>query len=250
MNRKILKTISIIEELNIEEFNSLNIGVEIQDFTEPNLSKEEINRIISGYKNKFKKFNNIKAMHGPFLDLKPSSPDKLIREVSFNRYFDTIKIAKELNIDYIVFHSQINPYLNHPSQISLNNSQSKDFWENILSEVSDYKGLILIENIFEETPSILKELIETIDLPNVKINLDIGHAKLGKVSLEDWIKELKDHISYIHVHSNDGVYDSHQGLSEEEIDTLYNLLDKYNINPILSLEYKVSDLPNEIRKYI
>lgn len=250
MNRRILKTISIIEDLNIEEFKSLNIGVEIQDFTEPNLSRDEIRRIISGYKSKLKKFNNIKAMHGPFLDLKPSSPDKLIRDVSFNRYLDTIKIAKQLDIDYIIFHSQINPYLNHPSQRKLNNIQSKEFWEDILSKTIDYHGMILLENIFEETPEMLKELIETINLPNVKINLDIGHAKLGKVSLEKWIKELKDSIEYIHVHSNDGLYDNHQSLNEYEIDNLYNLLDKYNINPILSLEYKVSNLVHEIERYI
>lgn len=250
MNRKILKTVSIIEHLNIQEFESLNIGVEIQDFTEPNLSNEEINRIVSGYKEKFKDFKNIKSIHGPFLDLKPASPDKLIREVSFNRYLDTIKIGRELKVDYIIFHSQINTYLNHPSQRSLNNIQTKEFWENILSEIPDYKGIIVLENIFEEEPYMLKELIETINLPNVKINLDIGHAKLGKVSLEEWIKKLKDYISYIHIHSNDGIYDNHEMPTKDEVYNLYKLLNKYNINPILSLEYPVIDLSEEIEKYI
>lgn len=249
MNRKILKTVSIIEHLNIEEFKSLDIGVEIQDFTEPNLTKREINEIVSGYKEKFKDFNNIKSIHGPFLDLKPASPDKLIREVSYRRYLDTIKIGKELNVDYIIFHSQINPYLNHLSQRNLTNIQTKNFWEKILKEIPDYKGIILLENIFEEEPEMLTELIETINLPNVKINLDIGHAKLGKVSLEEWIKELKDHIDYIHVHSNDGLYDNHESPSRSEIQDLYNLLDKYNINPVLSLEYPITNLSEEIKGY-
>lgn len=249
MKRKILKTISTIDSLNMEEFEELNIGIEIQDFTEPNLSLDEINMIIHRYKTKFKEFKNIKALHGPFLDLKPSSPDKLIREVSYNRYLYTINVAKELNIDYLIFHSQINPYLNQPSIRKLNNIQSKEFWEEILKEVPDYKGIILLENIFEETPSMLKELIETINLPNVKINLDIGHANLGKVTLEEWIKELKDYIFYIHIHSNDGLYDNHQTPTLEEIKELYYLLDKYNINPVLSLEYKVNDLKEEIKKY-
>ena len=249
MNRKILKTVSIIEDLNIEELDSLYLGVEIQDFTEPNLSKEETDKIVSGYKDKFKNFNNIKSIHGPFLDLKPASPDKLIREISFKRYYDTIKIGEELDVDYIIFHSQITPYLNHPSQRRLNNNQTKKFWEDILNRVPGYKGIILIENIFEETPEMLKELIETINLPNVKVNLDIGHAKLGKVGLEEWIKELKDHIDYIHVHSNDGLYDNHETPTKDEIDNLYNLLDKYNINPILSLEYPVINLVKEIEKY-
>lgn len=249
MKRKILKTISTIDSLNMEEIEKLNIGIEIQDFTEPNLSLNEINMIIHRYKAKLEGFKNIKALHGPFLDLKPSSPDKLIREVSYNRYLSTINVAKELNIDYLIFHSQINPYLNQPSIRKLNNTQSREFWEEILKEVPDYKGVILLENIFEETPTMLKELIETINLPNVKINLDIGHANLGKVTLEEWIKELKDYIFYIHIHSNDGLYDNHQAPALEKIEELYYLLDKYNINPVLSLEYNVDSLEEEIEKY-
>lgn len=249
MKRKILKTISSINSLNMEELNNLNMGVEIQDLTEPNLSLSEINKIIAQYKEKFQEFNNIKALHGPFLDLKPSSPDKLIREVSYNRYLYTINAAKELTIDYLIFHSQINPYLNQPFLRELNNIQSKEFWEQILKEVSDYKGIILLENIFEETPDMLKELIETINLPNIKINLDIGHAKLGKVSLEKWIRELKDYIVYIHIHSNDGLYDKHQSPAQGEIENLYYILDKYDLNPVLSLEYKVDNLRKEIERY-
>jgi len=249
MDRKILKAISTIDDLNIKELNSLNLGVEIQDFVEPNLSSEDIKNTIHRYKEKFEGFNNFKALHGPFLDLKPASPDKMIREVSYFRYLYTIKAAKELKIDYLIFHSQINPLLNKPSMIKLNNMQAKEFWLKILDEVPDYEGIILLENIFEETPHMLKELIETIDLPNIRINLDIGHAKLGKVGLEDWIRGLKNYISYIHVHSNDGLYDTHQSPTKEEIQKLYYLLDKYNINPVLSLEYKVDNLTEEIERY-
>ena len=40
MNRKILKTVSTLDDLNIKELIEMNIGVEIQDFTEPNLSSK------------------------------------------------------------------------------------------------------------------------------------------------------------------------------------------------------------------
>ena len=247
--RNILKSISTIKELNIEELNRLGLGVEIQDFTEPNLSELEIFRLIKEYKEKLKNLNGLRALHGPFLDLKPSSPDKLIRKVSYNRYLETIKIAKELNIDYIIFHSQINPYLNSPELIKLNNLQSKEFWHKILKETKDYKGIILIENIFEENPIMIKDLLDTIKLPNVRMNLDIGHAKLGKVSLEEWIKSMKDYIEYIHVHSNNGIYDEHKSPNEDEILQLYQLLDKYKIDPMISLEYKIENLTEEIKKY-
>ncbi len=249
VKRKILKTVVTMDDLNVEELKTMDIGVEIQDFTESNLSIDKKTEIVNFYKKEFKELDCIKALHGPFLDLKPASPDKDIRSLSYRKYLDTIKIARQLDMDYIIFHSQINPYLKDPMIKDLNNRQHRDAWIKLLKEASDCKATILIENIFEEEPAMLKELIETINLPNIKINLDIGHAKLGKASLEEWIRELKEYIAYMHIHSNDGLYDIHIGPSQEEIDRLYDLLDKYNINPILSLEYKIGNLKEEIEKY-
>lgn len=245
----LLKAVSTIDEFDANLFNSLNIGVEIQDFTEPNLNIKEKDHLVRSYKKLFKDFKGIKALHGPFLDLKPASPDPSIRDVSYSKYLDTLEICYKLDIDYLIFHSQINPYLNQPSIQGLNNRQSKEFWDKILGK-SKYKGTILIENIFEESPQMLKEYIETVNRENIKVNLDIGHAMLGKVSLEEWIKELTDHIVYMHIHSNDGLYDKHNSPSKEEIEDLYKLLKKYNINPLLSLEYKTVDLKEEVSRYI
>lgn len=244
-----MECVNYIEKLDMEKIKELNIGIEIQDFTEPNLSDLETRTIVERYKEAFKNFEGIKSLHGPFLDLKPASPDLDIRKISYKKYLDTINLAKELDMDYIIFHSQINPYLDEPSLRKLNNSQSKEFWDKILNETR-YGGTILIENIFEETPEMLKEYIEAVGREDIKINLDIGHAKLGKVSLENWIKELKDYIVYMHIHSNDSIYDQHNAPSNEEIGELYNLLDKYKLNSILSLEYNKENLTQEIKKYL
>lgn len=241
MKRRILKCIS-----TIEEYVDINMELEIQDFTEPNITEEEIKNTVFKYKDFQKKFKNIKSMHGPFLDLKPSSPDLEIRKVSYNRYLRALNIAKELELDYIIFHSQINPYLNEPFLKELNNKQNKEFWDSIIKQ-AEYKGTILIENIFEETPLMLKELIETINLPNIRVNLDVGHANLGKATLEQWISGLKDYIDYIHLHSNNGIYDQHKSPTKNGIKNLIGLLDKYNINPVISLEYKSENLERDIK---
>ncbi len=246
--RKILKTVSTIDDFDLDLFNKINIGLEIQDFTEPNLNIKEKDKLIRNYKKIFKDFNGIKSLHGPFLDLKPASPDLAIRDVSFAKYLNTLDISHKLGMDYVIFHSQINPYLNEGFIKELNNRQNKEFWNKILKK-SKYRGIILIENIFEESPEILKEYIETIDRENIKINLDIGHAKLGKASLEEWIRELKDHIAYMHIHSNDGLYDRHMSPKDDEIQDLYLLLEKYKINPVIALEYKALDLKEEISRY-
>ena len=246
MERKILKCISTIEEFDLECFKDLDIGVEIQDFTEPNLSNDDIEKLILEYSQLFKDFKGIKALHGPFLDLSPSSPDIDIRRVSYRKYLRTIKAATRLQMDYIIFHSQINPYLNTQSLIDLNNQQCKEFWQEIMAESLDFKGIVLLENIFEETPELLKERVEKIELPNVKIILDVGHARLGSVSLEKWIKEFKDYLEYVHLHSNNGIHDQHQIPSDIELKALGSLFNKYNINPVISLEYKTKDPSREI----
>lgn len=248
--KKLVKCINYIDKLDMNEIKALdlNLGIEIQDFTEPNLKDLEIKRILRDYKKAFEDFHGIRALHGPFLDLKPASPDVLIQEISYKRYLDTLKYAKELDMDYVIFHSQINPYLKEPFLRKLNNTQVKEFWNEITQEM-DFEGIIVIENIFEQTPTMLKEYIEEVNLPNIKINLDIGHAKLGEVDLEEWIRELKDHIAYMHIHSNDGIYDKHQSPTVEEIHHLYDLLEKYDIDPVLCLEYTVDDFPKEIKKY-
>lgn len=246
MKRNILKCISTIDEFKLDEYIDLNIGVEIQDFTEPNLSENEINELVNNYKELLKNIPNIKSLHGPFLDLKPASPDEDIRRISYNKYLRTINIAKELEIDYIIFHSQINPYLSEPFISDLNNTQSKEFWKMITEETKTFKGTILIENIFEESPQMLKDYMKTLNMDNIKVNLDIGHAKLGTATLEEWISELKEHIAYIHLHWNNGKYDQHMEPRSEDIEYIKSFLKKYNINPVISLEYKVSDLKSTV----
>ncbi|HOB29663.1 MAG TPA: TIM barrel protein [Bacillota bacterium] len=247
--KTILKCISTIEQLDIELFNHLNLGVEIQDFTEPNLSTKETKEIIDGYKKLFKNFKGVKSLHGPYLDLKPASPDLLIREVSYKRYLHALEIATQLDMDYLIFHSQINPLINEPFISDLNNLQAKQFWTKITRE-TDYRGTIVIENVFEKSPVMLKKYIETVNRPNIKINLDIGHIKARKAGLEEWIRELKEHIAYIHVHSNDGQYDLHQRPSAREVAHLYRLLAKYNLTPPLALEYDFNNIEEEIGRYL
>lgn len=245
---KIAKCIKNIEELNLDEFYKLDIGVEIQDFTKFSLEDMLIDNKVEEYKNYLKNFNNTISLHGPFLDLRPISPDPDISQISYNKYLKALNIAKKLKSDYIIFHSQINPYLNEPDLKHMTNLETREFWNKIIDE-SGYSGIVLIENVFEDTPQLLREYIETVNMPNIRVNLDIGHIKLKKVPLEEWLIELKDYIEYIHIHSNNGKYDEHKAPTEFEIKNLYHLLKKYNIKPILALEYAIENTENEINRY-
>lgn len=246
--RQIVKCAGTANQFDLPLYRRLNLGLEIQDFTKPDLSQEEKINITEHYERILEDFQGVKALHGPYLDLKPASPDPLIREVSYKRYREAFRIATQLETDFLIFHSQINPFLNEPYLRDLNNRQTRDFWHEITGE-TDYRGIILIENIFEKYPEMLKEYIETVALPQLKINLDIGHLRIRKAGLEEWIKALKDEIVYIHVHSNDGNYDLHQRPSHKEISNLYDLLDRYDLNPVIALEYEFDAIEDEVARY-
>lgn len=246
---KIIKCISDIRHFHKEKYIQLGIGLEIQDFAKPDLLDEGWEERVEEYKKTLDGFSNTLSLHGPFLDLKPVSPDKKIRQASYERYILTLKIGKKLDVDYIIFHSQISPWIKEPKIKELTNRLNKEFWNGILREMEDYKGIILIENVFEEDPIFIKDLIDTIDLPNVKVCLDIGHAILeSKSGLEDWIRILNKRIEYIHLHWNNGIYDEHNRPSNKNIAFIIKLLDKYNINPIIALEYHIDNLDEEIKR--
>ena len=246
--RSIVKCISSAEQLDVARFNRLGLGVEIQDFTEPNLSFGEQEEIAGRYRRLFEGFKGIKSLHGPFLDLKPASPDPLIRAVSYERYRRALQIAAALETDFIIFHSQINPFLNEPALRDRNNRQAGAFWERILEE-TEYRGTILIENIFEKDADLLKRYLRTVNRPNMKANLDLGHLKARGAGLEEWLGELKDDLVYMHIHSNDGRYDLHRRPTTQEIAHLYSLLDRYRLNPVLALEYPFDHLEAELARY-
>lgn len=247
--RKLVEVVKYYKEFDGKKIKENKVGVEIQDFTDPNLHKKEIEKIISFYKKEFKDLDCVLGMHGPFIDLNPFSPDLDIRRISYKKYVDVLKIATELEMDYIIYHSQLNDGHLEPIMREFVIESNKELFNSLLKDIPEYKGCILIENIFEKSPKILKDLMQAIDLPNVKINLDIGHANLTNTELDHWIGQLKEHINYMHIHTNNGEFDQHKAPSKGQVEKLYSILDKYKINPVLSLEYKKENLKKELKKY-
>lgn len=245
---KLMNCIGYIDYLDINDFKDLDVGIEIQDFTQPELLDGDYMGRVEDYKEKLQGFDKPISIHGPFLDLKPFSPDLEIRRVSIEKYKKALIVARELKAEYIVFHSQINPWINEPSMRKLNNEMQRDFWNHILDEV-DFEGTIIIENVFEDDPVLIKELIEIIDKPNIRICLDIGHSKLGcRSGLKYWIYELREYIEYVHLHWNEGKYDTHDYPTDENLKYVFDVFKEFNIEPKYAMEYEVNDLEKEVNR--
>lgn len=158
------------------------------------------------------------TIHAPFMDLNPGSVDPLIREVTGKRVDETLKAAKIMQAKIVVFHPGYSRLAHGSVQASwLENSVS--FWQQRLPAIEEAGCLAAIENIYEEEPSTLCQLLEGINSPLVGHCFDSGHFNMfATVSLDEWFDAIGDKIIESHLHDNFGKADEHLPVGEGNID--------------------------------
>jgi len=154
------------------------------------------------------------AMHAPFGDLCPGSFDPMVREVARVRLEQAYQIAEYLEVEHLVMH---HGYVPHTSARANWITRSAAFWQAFCADKQSTMQFHL-ENLLELEPTIIADVIAAIDLPNVTINLDIGHAHCNSTTpVLTWIEALGDRIGYVHLHDNHGETDEHLGFGQGTI---------------------------------
>lgn len=134
-------------------------------------------------------------------------------------YKKCLAVAQELEAPTIIVHSTYFPGLTNWKYKDWLNSQT-DLWGFIASEAKTNNITIAIENIVDERPDSIINIIETVNLSNLKACIDFGHLNL--ISTEknptEWAESMQKHLYYTHVHNNNGRYDSHSSLENGTLD--------------------------------
>lgn len=232
-NGEIKKAIDIGEKYNC--------GIEIQAFSIPENNTEEN---ISIHKDLLKNISSI-ALHGPFRDLCPGSPDPMIREVTRERLEQGFACALRLNASHVIYH---HGYVPNTSYYSGWLKRSIAFWQDFL-ENKPIEINFHIENLLEHDANLISDLLEGISRQNIDICLDIGHAhSLSKISIINWIEHLKKKIGYVHLHDNHREKDEHIGLGKGNIPLVevLTLLKEYSPNALWALEANMNDMDDSI----
>ena len=84
--------------------------------------------------------------------------------------------------------------------------KSVEFWKEYMADKPE-TFYLYIENVFEDEPYLLKNMIDDIGDTRVKMCLDTGHVNASSqkcYSILDWIRELGDRIGHVHIHNNYG----------------------------------------------
>lgn len=185
-------------------------------------------------------------LHGPFFDLSPASFDSQIKAVTFNRFNLAYDIAKKLDAKKLIFHTGFIPRVYYIEGWLQN---SILFWKEFMSD-KDNQITVCIENVFEDQYTPILELLTKVNHSAFKFCLDIGHVNAySSFPLINWVNELGDYLSHIHVHNNHGNQDAHLGLENGTLDltSFLKLIDKCYPHTTLTLEiYNEDDLTHSL----
>lgn len=219
------------------------LGVEIQSFSNPDYPSERKDAIgyhIDVYDGVFPR-----SLHGPFGDLSPGSCDQLIRQVTKKRFEFAYHNAQRLQVQHIVLH---HGYIPNTNTYNGWLKRSVQFWEEFLRD-KDADVTFYLENLLELDPKLLAEVVRTVDHPNLRVCLDLGHAFChSKHPVQYWVEELGELIGYVHFHDNLGDQDAHLSLGQGRLalDQICYTLERVAPEAIWALEVGPENLEDSL----
>lgn len=185
----------------------LGLGVEIAEYcTAWNMDREypqtdeRLRGALAG--------NPRRILHGPFNELFPCAIDPEARDLAARRYRQAIALARDYGADKVVIHAGFNPWLYYPVWFR---EQSAVFWREFLAE--DPGVEIVLENVLEQEPEWMTEILRAVDSPRLRLCLDVGHVNAySPVDAAQWLRRCAPWISHFHLHNNNGTRDAHDPL--------------------------------------
>ena len=146
------------------------------------------------------------TLHAPFNELFPCAIDPKARALARARYIQALDLAERYGADRVIIHGGYNPKMYYPIWYT---EQSAAFWQTFMQE---YTGdiNICLENVFEETPDMLTDIVKSVNDPRLGICLDVGHVNAySHISPVKWLEACAPHILHYHIHNNMADFDSH-----------------------------------------
>jgi sugar phosphate isomerase/epimerase len=154
-------------------------------------------------------YNPSLTLHAPHMDLSPGAVDAKIRGVTLERFSHVLDIAKHLRPRNVVFHSGYEKW-KYAHNVHTWLESSLKTWRELSEKAHEAETKIAIENIFEDEPDNLRLLMEELNSETFGICFDTGHCNLFTTKpLSAWLESLSPYIIELHLHDNDGSFDSH-----------------------------------------
>ncbi len=223
-------------DASLEYAKEHRYNLEISTFCSPRFLDANWQEILKDYQQKLHGFKGAISAHGAYVDLVIGSEDKKVREVTKQRIFQSLEIARELKAKHVVFHGNFNPLWMGEGYERNWIERNAGFWSEVLEK---YPSTVLLENVHDPAPEMLRTLLDEVNSSRLKICLDVGHINVwSKVPVGEWIAVLGEDIRSIHIHDNKGDVDSHlaPGMGNINWQEFSDLIAKYQVDPDIVFE--------------
>ena len=208
--------ISTIAEDAVQTAQQYGLGLELAEFCTASNLDEAFAMADASVRTKTSRLP-CPVLHGPFNELFPCAIDPKARELARLRYRQAIRVAQGYGISKLVLHAGFNPHLYFPCWFT---EQSILFWQDFVRDIPE--GMtICLENVLEDAPKMLTDIVQTVGSPKLRLCLDIGHiSAYSRVSAAQWLEVCAPYTAHFHIHNNDGSRDAHGALFEGRLDIL------------------------------
>jgi sugar phosphate isomerase/epimerase len=196
-----------------------DLGIELMAFAYPDTLDGDWRGVVERYKTLLQPVRGMITMHGPFMDMASGSPDAQINEVCKGRFRHALRIAHDLGAQIVVLHANFIAAIHTEEYRSGWQKRNVAFWGDIADYAQQLNVTVAVENMWEFDPDIIGDVLKTVDHPNLRACLDVGHAHLySKVPFTEWLDSLAPYLVHMHMNNNDGVTDFHRGLGRGVLD--------------------------------
>lgn len=193
------------------------LGLEMNHTCISEALDKDCGRLISKMKEDAACSSAVPILHGPFTEIYPAAIDPLARELAFKRLEQAFEVCAALGINRMVVHTGWLPSIYFRDWQA---EKSAVFWQRFMKDKpKDFS--LFIENVLEDTPLMLADMMKLIPDRRVKLCLDVGHANVMTPDIfpvTRWISELAPRIGHFHLHNNYGDMDSHGDFSSGSMD--------------------------------
>ena len=182
------------------------LGIELSDFGyAPNMDPPQFDEKGPAAREKLRAAER-HVFHAPFGEMSPASVDPLVLEVVYRRLGQGAELARTLGIRRMVVHSGYIPRVYFKVW---QHDRSVEFWKRFMAgQPEDF--CIMVENVMDDTPEMIPDIVRDVNDPRVGICLDVGHVNVtSRVPIREWIDAAAPYLTHVHLHNNDGITDLH-----------------------------------------
>ena len=227
----------------VEVIKDNGLGIELNDTCySAMLDKDIREKTVQTMKQEIRDSGAVNVLvHGPFTEIVPASIDHRAVDMGIERLNEAYEICSTIGVKKMIVHSGYMPPLYVKEW---HNDRSVEFWNRFMEDKPD-DFEIAIENVLEDEPVMMKNLIDRLPDPRISLCLDIGHANWSgnsDYSIDDWIKILGHDLTHFHFHNNDGKSDQHNPINEGSMDIkkVLESISKYCDNDVtITIESRV-----------